>query len=98
LRHAASNCFRHRFQLVEEGLDELVELYPGGRKREWPALEQGDAEELLQLGDLAADGRLLDSIWHVVGSGGNSLVLRHVVEQFQMMNVHGEQQSAAARV
>jgi hypothetical protein len=47
------------------------------------------------LGDLAADGRLLNSIWHVAGGGGNAFVLRHVLEQLQVMNVHGEQQSAA---
>ena len=51
------------------------------------ALEQADAELAFQQADLAADGRLLDTVRHAAGGGGDAAVAGDVVEQLEVMEI-----------
>jgi hypothetical protein len=49
-------------EVGKEGLHEVEEFFPFWCESEWASLEQGDAEEFFELGDLPADGGLLDAV------------------------------------
>jgi hypothetical protein len=69
-------------------MHEVIEFLSRRRECEWPAVEQLHAEFALQLEKLAADGRLLDAERHLVDRGGDPLVFRNMIEQFEMVDVH----------
>jgi hypothetical protein len=37
---------------------------------------------------LAADGRLLDPVWHIANGGHDSAMTDDVIEKLEMMNIH----------
>ena len=65
-----------------------VKVLAGGRECEGPALKQGDAEKFLQLNYLAADGGLLNAIGHAAHGLADAPMFGHVVEKFEVMDVH----------
>src|SRR5439155_27180627 len=78
----------HLIEVGEERLNETIKPLPGRRQREGPALEERHAQILLQLGDLAADRRLLDAVGNVAHGLGDSAMASDVIEEFEMVNVH----------
>src|SRR5262249_19509947 len=61
------------------------------------ALKQVDPEIRLQLGDLTADGGLLNAVRDIAHRLGNASVTSDIIEQFEVMNVHFEGWRAVAR-
>ena len=74
--------------VLEERPDELEELRPRGREREWTPLKKLRAEGFLQLGDLPTDGRLLNAVGNVAHRCRDAAMFCNEVEQLQVMNVH----------
>jgi hypothetical protein len=72
----------------EEGLDVVIEDLALARELKGAAVEQSDAQAGFQLQDLRADGGLLNAIGNVACGSADTMVFGHVVEQFQMMNIH----------
>src|SRR5258708_14771776 len=85
---AALQFARDGIEIREERADKTIELFPGGRQREGPALEQGYAQEFFELRDLAADGRLLNSLSGSAHRTSDAAVSRDVIKEFEMGNVH----------
>ena len=54
-------------------------------------MKQGEAEEFFQLKDLTAASRLLEALGNFTHHFTDPAMARHVVEQFQMVNVQGYQ-------
>ena len=59
-------------------------------------MEQCRVEALLEQRNLRTDRRLLDAIGNFANGVADALVLGHIVEQFEVMDVHREKGSAAA--
>src|SRR5439155_6713536 len=68
--------------------DELEQLDASWEERKRPLIEYLRAESLLESGDLSAYGWLLNSISHVAHSRSDAAMLRNVIEELEVMNVH----------
>src|SRR5262245_16387817 len=88
LGNATLQLFSHRPEVVEKGLNKIIQFPPLRREGKGPPLKQGDAEEFLQLDHLAAYGGLLDAIRHVAHGFGNAAVARHIIKKLEVVNVH----------
>ena len=88
-RLAALQLIGDPLQIPKKGLDEFVQLGPGGRQFKRPALKQRRAQKFLQLGNLRAHRRLLDAIGNVPHRRHDAAVPGHVIKQFEVMDVHG---------
>src|SRR5437867_11735726 len=87
-RLPALQLARHRVEVREKRLDEPKELLAGGRQLEWPPLKQRHPKILFQLPDLSAHRGLLNAVRNIAHRLRYSPMPRHVIEQFQMMNIH----------
>jgi hypothetical protein len=75
-------------ELAKERLHEPEQLFTRGSEFEWPSLIEDDAEISLKRIDLRADGRLLNSVWHLPRGSAYPFAFGHVVEKFQLVGVH----------
>ena len=73
----------------EEGFDEAVEGFAGGGELEGAAVEERGGEGVFELKDLGADGWLLDAVGDAAGGGADAAVAGDVVEEFEVVDVHG---------
>jgi len=73
----------------EEGFDEAVEGFAGGGELEGATVEEGGGEGVFELEDLGADGWLLDAVGDAACGGADATVAGDVVEEFEVMDVHG---------
>lgn len=79
---------RQVIQPGEKWLHVGIELIARGRQPERTPLKQAHAQLLFQLSDLAAHRRLLDPVRHLAHGRADPAVLGHIVEQFEVMDVH----------
>ena len=85
----AANLFTHQLDVGEERLDERVEFCPGRRELKRAPIEELRSEVFLQLQNLHAHGGLLNAVGNVAHSLADAFVAGDVIEQLQMVNVHG---------
>ena len=76
------------FEVLEERPHISKQLLPFGGESERTALKQLRAEVFLEQQDLAADGGLLDAVGNMAHGAADASVLRDMVKQLQMMNIH----------
>ena len=86
----SANFFLEGIELAKKWRDGDEESASGIGEVEGAADEERCAEFIFELFELAADGGLLDGKWHLSDCGADSLVSSYVVENFQMVDVHGE--------
>lgn len=84
----ATEAVCHLCEAAEEGGDEIIKCLTLPRELEGAALVQGDAEGVLELQDLGADGGLLNAVGHGPCGSADAAVTCHVVEEFEVMDVH----------
>jgi len=87
IRFAAQTRASFR-DLAKERFDEFEQFAAGRSERERSPLEKGQSKILLELQDLSAHGRLLNSVRHPTDGFADTTVQGHVIEKFEMMNVH----------
>ena len=97
LRFPAAKVIGHFVEFAEKRLDEFVKRLPRFCQFKWAAMEQYRVEALLKQRNLRTDRRLLDAIGNFANGVADALVLGHIVEQFEVMDVHREKGSAAAQ-
>jgi len=78
-----------RGQTCEERLDVGEKFAPCRGQPKRTALEKPRPKVRFQSAHLTADRRLLDPIRDVAHRGADAAMLRHIVEQLEVMHVHG---------
>jgi hypothetical protein len=82
--HPRGDCFG----MVEERAGEILEFFAVGCEAKRLPVEQLRAEVLFQKQNLAAYGGLLDAVGDVPHGAADAAMLRDVIEQFEMMEIH----------
>ena len=85
---ARAQFIRERAEIFEKRLDVREQLFARGREPKRAALEKFRPRVLLELAHLSAHRRLLDAIGNLSDGRTNTAVLRDVVEQLEMVDVH----------
>ena len=78
----------HFTKAGKERIEKVIQLIPGGRQGEGSAIEQFHAQLPLQLQNLPAHRRLLNTVGHFPHGRSDPLILRNKVEQFKVVDVH----------
>jgi len=84
-----AQLFLDLWQAFEERLDVREQVTSRMGQLERPPMKQGHAQAIFQLDQLRADRRLLNAIRNVSRRSAHTSMLRHVLDQLQMMNIHG---------
>jgi hypothetical protein len=88
LRFTAAKTRGDGLEVIKERSDELIKIFALRGELKGATGEERGPEEFLKLNDLPAHGRLLDAVRHVAHGFADAAELCHVIEQFEVMNVH----------
>jgi hypothetical protein len=77
-------------QSAEEWLDEAKQFLTGFCQSEWTPLKEGHSQFLLEAQHLRANRGLLNAVGHLPRCGAHSPMPGHIVQELEMMDVHGK--------
>src|ERR1041384_6671924 len=88
LARATAQFLRHGVYVVEKRLDKTIKFFSGRSENKRAALKKRQAERILELQNLGADGGLLNAVRNVAHCLTDPTVTGHVIEKFEVMDVH----------
>src|ERR1700743_818557 len=74
----------HFIEAGKKRLDVFEKFFPFRSQRKWPPVKESCAKVFLQLGDLRADGGLLDAVGDVSHRWHDAAMPRDVIKEFEM--------------